>query len=208
MGVQANRSGARETISSQIWSCVKPWSGRLRRPVSRALRMGSSQRALRRSSRSASWLPCVLVAEQVMRLPSTSVISTPQDAGSRRRPASPGRGRAATGSPAPVRPWSTPTVTRPSPTGCRISPTAVRAALLQRGPSRSRTVPSARPRRGCRSGGSDVPAVPRHGFRQYQDMAGRPLLPTATTQPCPRHEGRASDLAWQLGSRPQPVPRS
>ena len=55
--VQAVSSQARATISHQIWFWAKPCSGRLRRPVSLAQRMRSSQRARRRwrSSRSASW---------------------------------------------------------------------------------------------------------------------------------------------------------
>ena len=40
--VQASRSAARATSSSQIWLWAKPWNGRLRRPVSLRPRMRSS----------------------------------------------------------------------------------------------------------------------------------------------------------------------
>jgi hypothetical protein len=50
-------ASARETISSQIWFCALSCRGRLRRLVSRAVRMRFSQRARLRwcSSRSAIW---------------------------------------------------------------------------------------------------------------------------------------------------------
>lgn len=75
IGIQASRSSASWTISSQSWLLEVWCRGRLRRPVSRAARMRSSARARWRcrSSRAAMAVPVVLVAKQVSRIPSASV---------------------------------------------------------------------------------------------------------------------------------------
>lgn len=66
-GIQASRSRAICTVSSQIWFCAVSWRGRLRRP---AARMQSSARARCRcrSSRAAIASPVVLVAKRVSRV--------------------------------------------------------------------------------------------------------------------------------------------
>ncbi len=63
-------------MAHQIWFWANECRGRFVSPVSLASRIRSSQRARRRwrSSRSASWPRVVLVANAVIRWPSTSVI--------------------------------------------------------------------------------------------------------------------------------------